>query len=351
MRLFYVSFILLMGCFLNAEDQNSTINDRNATYINIVSNLADVKILIDDKEAGNPPLKYLLTNPYKEYTIKAINGDSYHEKELTQKITLSNNELKTVKFQFKPLKTEVFLVGEDGMLYINGKFKRVLHGTNRVIEVDAGKEVLFGIYNKNKQTRFKKALAGGEFLQLKYELTLNPKPIRLYTSFIGDLIWEDTKEAVDQAVSWENGAKYCKNLEIAYLQDWRLPTLKELNELYTIYQDDWKFSEGEDPNESYEQYQKEIYNGFGEPFYWSSDLFTGDSGIWEYSRVVNFTDGEVKKSVKEFEKGKVRCVHELTYDDKVEEKKIQSEEDLKKVFAPGEYDKNLTKDLNRFLLK
>lgn len=349
MRLIYVVFVVLMMSFSFAEEP-TVIDERETTYLTITSNLEGIKILVDGNKIGTPPLKYLLSEPYKEHTITAINNDGYHEKELIKKITLSPNELHTVEFIFKPLKTDVFLVGEDGALYINGKFEKVLHGTNRVIQVDAGKDVLFGIYNKNKQTRFKKDLTAGEFVQIKYKLTLNPKPVRLYTSFIKNLIWEDTKEAVNQELSWKDGNKYCENLEIAHLRNWRLPTLKELNELYEIYKDDWKIP-GIDPNELYDQYQKEIYNGFGEPFYWSSEVFQGDSGIWEYAKVQNFIDGDVTDSVKEFNKGKVRCVHEISYEDRVEEKKIQTEEDLKEAFAPGEYDPNLTKDLKRFLLK
>ncbi len=338
MRFFTIFLMLLIISFSYAEDGDKK-DDPKATYINVVSNLEDTKIFLDDKEIGVAPLKNFAIESHKEHTLKAINSDSYHETELTQKILLATNELQTIEFTFKPLKTEVFLVGEDGFLYLNGKFEKKLHGNNRVMKVDASPNLLFGIYNKDKQIQFKRDLKADKFTQIRYTLKNTPKEIKIYTSYLGNLIWEDTLEAVNSSMNYSDAQRYCENLEIAFLKDWRIPTLEELNTLYETYKDD-------------------IYNGYGEPFYWSSDTSIGDSGVWSYSQVKDFTvDGEVKRSVQNFDKGKVRCVHDIAFRDMNEETMIEpidddmEEEDQKKEYGPGEYDPNLTKDLQRFMLK
>lgn len=333
MRLIQLFLLVFFINFSFANEQNS---DRNATYINIVSNLDDVEIFIDGKEMGIPPLVNVAITPHKEHNITAINTDLYHEKNITKRINLAINELQTVEFSFKPLKTEIFLVGEDGALYINGKFKKMLHSNNRVMKLDASPNINFGIYNKQKQTQFARDLKAEEFTQIKYVLNSIPKEIKLYTTFVGNLIWEDTTEATTTNVDFEAAQRYCKSLKIAYLDEWRLPTIEELDTLY-------------------EEYKDKIYNGYGDPFYWSADTFDGESGIWSYSQVKNFTvDGEVKKSIKEFANGKVRCVHDIAYQDRVAETKAQkpqSNDEVEEEKGPGYYDPDLTKDLKRFMLK
>lgn len=338
MKLVQIVFILLFTGSLYAEDQNNIASDRNATFINIVSNLKNTTILFDGQEIGTAPIKYFSIQSYSDHNITAVNDDEYHEKNITKHINLPTNNLQTVEFHFKPLQTEIFLVGEDGELYINGKFQKMLHNSNRVMKIDAGKNILFSIHNKEKDTSFKRDLKGDAFTQINYKLKSIPKEIRLYTSYMGNLIWEDTKEAVNQNINFKKAKRYCENLQIAYLKDWRLPTIDELNTLYSKYKD-------------------KIYNGYGEPFYWSSNTSIGKSGIWSYAQVKNFTaDGEVKRSIQEFDKGKVRCVHDIAYKDKVKEIKIDKEKlqkDLKDMnkTEPGYYDPNLTKNLQKYMLK
>jgi len=330
----FILFFLIIG-FAHAADEKTpeqAPKKSEETYINILSNLDNIEITLNGKSIGVAPIRNFSLKPNVEHTLKAINKDPYHKKELTKKIQIPTNNIETFVFEFEPLKSEVFLIGEAGELYINGKFVQQLYKNNRIVEVDAAKEVSFAIYNKDKQTTFKKDIKGDQFLQVKYTLNNIPKAIRLYTVFTGEGIWEDTVEAKTQNIKWAEAKKYCKNLEVAYLKNWRLPTVEELDELY-------------------EKHQEKIYNGFGEPFYWSSENFLDDSQIWSYAKVKSFTDGEVKKSIQEFEQGKVRCIHELSYDDKIEEKEIKTKEDLEEVLKPGEYDKDLTKDLQRFMLK
>ncbi len=325
--------LLFVGLFLfiNAEEV-----DKEATYVRIFSNLVDVNISIDGEDVGRVPIYNHQVKPHTPYTIVATTKSDYHEKKLTKEISIPTNNIQTIEFKFEPLKAEVFLVGEDAQLYINGKYIKKLEKSNRRFKIEAGENIHFALYTKQKQTQFYKDLKGGTYEEIPYTLQLSPEEIRIYTSRVPNYVWEDTLEAVNQNTTWDEANRYCQELEIAYLKDWRLPSLKEMEMLYR-------------------HFKEEIYNGFGGPFYWSNETSEDDAGIWNYAMVKNFNDGIEKRSIQDFEQGKVRCIHDVALENQVDIQNYldmdenNNTQDEKK--EAGDYDKSLTKDLQRFLLK
>jgi hypothetical protein len=325
--------VVLMGFFIFAYGEEP---DKEATYVRIFSNLVDVNISVDGKDIGRVPIYNHKVKPHTTYTIEATTTNEYYEKKLTKEISIPTNNIQTIDFKFEPLKAEVFLVGEDAQLYIDGKYIKQLHTNNRRFTIEAGKNIHFALYTKEKQTEFYKDLKGGTYEEIPYKLQLSPEEIRTFTTRIPNYVWEDTLEAVTQNTTWDQAKRYCEELEIAYLKDWRLPTLQEMEILYGHFKED-------------------IYNGFGEPFYWSDETSEDDAGIWDYAMVKNFTDGIEKKSIQDFEQGKVRCIHDVAVENKVDIQKYLESDDnntkAKDEVEPGDYDKSLTKDLQKFLLK
>jgi hypothetical protein len=164
------------------------------------------------------------------------------------------------------------------------------------------------------------------FNEISYKLIEIPLDVRLYTQTIDNEMWEDTKDATNTPIEWEKAKLYCENLRIGGFEDWRLPTIGQLNNLHKKHQD-------------------EIYNGFGGVFYWSSDTFSGKNNIWEYAKVLSIEYGEIEKSVQEVKTGRARCVRMINKDlpiPTLPKDKIETVET---------YDANITQNLERFLLK
>ena len=182
-----------------------------------------------------------------------------------------------------------------GELYINGKFLYKLNDSNRIVTVDAQKNLKIKIKNGYKERVIKKDIYANDFLTIKYKLRNIPLDVRLYTTSFGALMWEDTKKAKNNKMDWEKAVKYCRKLDIGQFGDWRLPTIDELADLY-------------------ENIDK-IYNGYSDKFYWSSDTYTDKTKTWEYSMVYNFAEDDETTAVKEFDGGSVRCVRDITKDE------------------------------------
>lgn len=259
-------------------------------YINILSNVPNTKIFLNNVPVGTTPLLQYEVAPNETIELLAVIDKKYYEDHITTSIMVQNNTIPTINLEFKKAQTKIFFVGEDAELYINDNFIRRLHDTNRVVAVDAGENVKILLKNRYSEVLFYKDISAQEFLTLEYTLKSTPLDVRLYTASIDDLMWEDTKEAANTDINWKEANKYCESLLFGPFDDFRLPTIEELNSLY--------------------EQQEKIYNGFGGTFYWSSTTFKDGFGVWDYSRVKNFEDGEIHKSVKEFNKGRVRCVRD-----------------------------------------
>jgi len=104
------------------------------------------------------------------------------------------------------------------------------------------------------------------------------------------LIWQDNKDAQTIKKSWSGAKEYCKNLILDGHNDWRLPSIKELQSIVDIT-----------------KYNPTIKDGFKNVtsyYYWSSSPNVSDSSdAW----VVNFYYGNTYSDGKSG-KNYVRCV-------------------------------------------
>jgi hypothetical protein len=265
--------------------------DENRAYINITSNADKTIIFLDGKNIGETPIKQYEVTPNKSIRLEATVDKNYYKRDIKTTIKVNNNTIPTFSLKFEKAAAKIFFVGEDAELYINDKFIKSLKRTNRMVTLEADENIKINLVDGYSRAEMYKDIKANTLNTLEYELITIPKEVRLYTSTVNDLMWEDTKEAANTNINWEKGYTYCTNLKIAQYEDFRMPTINELQELY----------ENKDA----------IYNGFGGKFYWSDSTFDGDKKIWNYSIVKNFEDGTNQKSIKEFDQGRVRCVRDI----------------------------------------
>lgn len=92
------------------------------------------------------------------------------------------------------------------------------------------------------------------------------------------LIWE--QEGSIDAMRWEEAVRYCENLELASFENWRLPTIVEMFELFTI-KEYAKYIEGK---YWYSLYINTLYfpDSYS-PYYWIFDLQNNDSYVADLS--------------------------------------------------------------------
>jgi len=275
----------------------------NKAYLNIMSNVNDTTIYIDGKKIGKTPIKQYEVMANKTISIKGMVDMHYYERNIEKQVRVSPNTIPTITLNFEKAMAEVFFVGDDAELYINDTFIKKLHESNRIVTMEAGEKVKIDLIDGDGRAHYIKEIKTKFDNTIKYKLITIPKAVRLYTTTINDLMWEDTKEAANTNNNWINAYRYCTSLEIANFKDFRLPTIDELDELYDN--------------------KEEIYNGFGGKFYWSNSTFKDEHEVWDYAQVKNFDDGLIQKSIKEFEQGRVRCVRDLySEDDDFMEEKI-----------------------------
>ena len=104
------------------------------------------------------------------------------------------------------------------------------------------------------------------------------------------LTWQDNSASASIEKDWSDAKSYCKNLTLSAKNDWRLPSIKELQSIVDI-----------------KKYNPAIKSGFkhvASYYYWSSSEYvSGSSYAWEvyfYYGSTSFND----KSDKYY----VRCV-------------------------------------------
>ena len=279
--------LLTISTYLNAVESKA--------YINIISNVKNTTIYLDGEEIGQTPIKQYEVTPDKKISLKALVDMDYYVRNIEKNIKVTANTIPTISLNFEKAMAKVFFVGDDAEVYINDKFIKKLHESNRIVTMEAGEKVKIDLIDGDGKAHYIKDIKTKVTNTLNYTLIRIPKAVRLYTSTINDLMWEDTKEATTTNRNWNDAYLYCKNLEIANYDDFRLPTIDELSELY--------------------DYQEEIYNGFGGKFYWSRSTFKDEHEVWDYAHVKNFESGLNQKSIKEFEQGRARCVRDLDTSD------------------------------------
>jgi hypothetical protein len=280
-RSFFIVFIFIINIYADSS-----------AYINITSNATNTTIYLDGKLIGTTPIKQYEVIPNKTIKLKATVDKNYFLKDIEATIKVKQNTIPTIKLTFKKAKAKIFLIGENAELYLNGKFIKQLKSHNRVITVDAQKDLKIKLKNGYKEIEIVKNIVSKSFIKIKYKLKNIPLDIRLYTISIGNLMWEDTKEAKNSPVTWEKADEYCKSLRLGRYENWRIPTIEQLELLYENNKDN-------------------LYNGYGGEFYWSSNRFQDRTKIWKYAKVISFKNGKIDKSIVEFEQGRIRCVREI----------------------------------------
>ena len=283
-KILIVLFIITLN-YLNANT--------NKAYINIVSNVEDTVVFLDGINIGTTPIKQYEVVPDKVLKLKAIIDKNYYKKNIEKNIKIINETIPTFHLKFEKEMAKIFLVGDNAELYINDKFIKRLHDTNRIVNVETGKKIKIRLQDGESEITYIKDIQAKTVNTLKYKLIKTPKEVRLFTSTINDLMWEDTKDAANTNINWIKANTYCANLKIAHYEDFRLPSIDELQELY------------EDKDE--------IYNGYGGKFYWSENSFQDEKQIWSYAIGKNFEDGTNHKSIQEFGQARVRCVRDIEY--------------------------------------
>jgi len=325
------SLLLSGSVFALEKEVNQKEKEVVYTYINVDANVKDTPILLDGKEIGKTPLRAYKIEAGKDLELKLLANKDYYEKDLIKTINVRKNIQKDFMFNFEKAKAKLFLVGDKAHLFIDNKFIKALNEENRIIETDAGENVELYLEDNYKTRTLFKDLKAKQFYEISYTLLNIPKDIRLLTTTIENLMWEDTKHAAGVQLDWEQAKIYCEDLNVAGLKGWKIPTLKQLERLQ-------------------EKYKDKMYHGHGKTFYWSDKLSDSKNGIWNYASAVNFETGRVTTPVKEIATGYVRCVKELgdTTEIVVEE---ETKDGNKEEIPDYGYDPELTKDLKKYMLK
>jgi len=125
---------------------------------------------------------------------------------------------------------------------------------------------------------------------------------------INALMWQ--KETLEE-MTWYDAMEYAKNLRLGGYDDWRLPTIEELEEVVSscgginikCVDDDW--GEMIDKNEANKSYQ-ECYKskGFTSSYYWSS---TSNARYTNTAWTIHFDDGDTNGNNK-YNSVYIRCV-------------------------------------------
>jgi len=121
--------------------------------------------------------------------------------------------------------------------------------------------------------------------------SLNAKDVVLDTTT--SLLWQDAQDNKDLAMTFFEATDYCSKLKVKQYQDFRLPTL---NELQTII--------------DYKNYKPAVLTGFlnaANETYWSTTPFADDSSeVW----TINFKKGERSVKGKHYSRN-LRCVQKI----------------------------------------
>ena len=300
-------------------------------FIDIDSNVKDTPVFLDNKEIGKTPIKAFRVEAGKELKLIGIANKNYYEKDLVKTISLIKNTQKKIFYKFAKAKAKLLLIGDKAHLFINNKFIKELNEENRVTTIDAGKDIELYLEDGYKSRTLFKDIKANQFYDVKYTLLNIPKDVRLFTTTIENLMWEDTKHASGVKTDWDQSKRYCEDLKLAGIEDWQLPSLVQLQRLE-------------------EKYKDKMYHGHGKTFYWSAKTSDSKDGVWNYASAVNFDTGRVTTPIKEIQNGYVRCVKELgdATEIVVNEEKTQELKDKDEDLG---YDPALIKDLKKYMLK
>ncbi len=110
-----------------------------------------------------------------------------------------------------------------------------------------------------------------------------------FTDKTTGLTWQDNSASKTVQKTWSGAKEYCENLTLGGYDDWRLPSIRELQSIVNM------------------RYVPAIKSGFknaASSDYWSSsEIVPGTSGAWG----VNFGNG-IRNYISKSKKNYVRCV-------------------------------------------
>jgi hypothetical protein len=107
-----------------------------------------------------------------------------------------------------------------------------------------------------------------------------------------DLFWQDSEDSKSIQKDWKEAKKYCHELVLNQKNDWRLPTIKELQSIVDITR--------------YKPAIKGKFQNVSEGYYWSS---SADISTLDYAWNVGFRYGDTSKD-STLNELHVRCVRE-----------------------------------------
>ena len=128
-------------------------------------------------------------------------------------------------------------------------------------------------------------------LALLLLMSLNAKDVVLDTTT--SLLWQDAQDNRDLSMTYFEAEDYCTKLKIKQYEDFRLPTLSELQSII-----------------DYKNYKPAILTGFinaANETYWTTTPFADDSSeVW----TINFKKGERSVKGKHYDRN-FRCVQQI----------------------------------------
>ncbi len=107
------------------------------------------------------------------------------------------------------------------------------------------------------------------------------------------LLWQDAQDNKNLSITYKEAQEYCSNLVIAEYNDFRIPTLRELQTII-----------------DYSNYKPAILNGFNyapNETFWTSTPFANDK---EYVWSINFKKGDRNTRAKHYDRY-IRCVQKI----------------------------------------
>ena len=107
---------------------------------------------------------------------------------------------------------------------------------------------------------------------------------------LDNLEWQDNTEAKTTKLSWDEAKSYCQNLNLASHSDWRLPSIKELQNIVDVSR--------------YKPSIKRDFKNVASNNYWSSSQGVSDAkNAWHVYFKYGYTGYNAKSN-----EGYVRCV-------------------------------------------
>ena len=75
------------------------------------------------------------------------------------------------------------------------------------------------------------------------------------------LVWQDNEDAKNKRLEWKESKKYCQNLSLALKEDWRVPTVNELQSIVDLKKTDPAIRDGFKNIEAWKYWASEDVKG------------------------------------------------------------------------------------------